>query len=274
MPFQHAHVGLIQTAARGRYSQRQRGLGGHSGRLVQQQRGWLGRRKHRIGCQRYLRRGGQCLWLLDHHTVHADPAAFDVLLSLATRAAEQRGNAFVETDRFGHRTSSASGHGSVRAGSVDARGWPHWRGVEALPTPGEYVGIHVNANESAPSPGTHAGFARHFAAIALLPHPTKWETGRSHRRLQMFIKFGTTRIRLAHISVVNDPFNAGEFRFLLPLGAGRPDLRRRGLRTLQQRGRCRTALRQRPCRAGELSARQHPSRHACCARQRDGSVAR
>ena len=26
----------------------------------------------------------------------------------------------------------------------------------------------------------------------------------------MFIKFGTTRIRLAHISVVNDPFNAGE----------------------------------------------------------------
>ncbi|MBB4130622.1 MULTISPECIES: hypothetical protein [unclassified Xanthomonas] len=26
----------------------------------------------------------------------------------------------------------------------------------------------------------------------------------------MFIKFGTTRIRLAHICVVNDPFNAGE----------------------------------------------------------------
>ncbi|MEB1609167.1 hypothetical protein VDQ74_04570 [Xanthomonas campestris pv. campestris] len=26
----------------------------------------------------------------------------------------------------------------------------------------------------------------------------------------MFIKFGTTRIRLNHISVINDPFNAGE----------------------------------------------------------------
>ncbi|MFC7520895.1 hypothetical protein ACFQS6_13535 [Xanthomonas populi] len=26
----------------------------------------------------------------------------------------------------------------------------------------------------------------------------------------MFIKFGTTRIRLAHICVINDPFNAGE----------------------------------------------------------------
>ncbi|NIK09734.1 hypothetical protein FHY11_003266 [Xanthomonas arboricola] len=26
----------------------------------------------------------------------------------------------------------------------------------------------------------------------------------------MFIKFGTTRVRLNHISVISDPFNAGE----------------------------------------------------------------
>ncbi|KLD71988.1 MULTISPECIES: hypothetical protein [Xanthomonas] len=26
----------------------------------------------------------------------------------------------------------------------------------------------------------------------------------------MFIKFGTTRVRLTHISVISDPFNAGE----------------------------------------------------------------
>ncbi|PPU66841.1 hypothetical protein XcodCFBP4690_00890 [Xanthomonas codiaei] len=44
----------------------------------------------------------------------------------------------------------------------------------------------------------------------LLPCAAKWDTRRSLRRSQMFIKFGTTRVRLNHISVISDPFNAGE----------------------------------------------------------------
>ncbi|TXD40604.1 hypothetical protein TR80_019370 [Xanthomonas campestris] len=44
----------------------------------------------------------------------------------------------------------------------------------------------------------------------LLPCRTKWDTRHSYRRPQMFITFGTTRVRLNHISVISDPFNAGE----------------------------------------------------------------
>ncbi|MNN06800.1 hypothetical protein D3C81_1196030 [compost metagenome] len=106
-------AGGVVAEVAGFFDQRQQATRAHASRLVQQE----GRRFGTVGIgvvgQGHHFFGDHGLRGFHHHAIHADPAAFNVLLGLGTRALQLRGQALVETDGRGH------GYGVLRrAGSV------------------------------------------------------------------------------------------------------------------------------------------------------------
>ena len=110
-----AESGLVVGHAVLRRDQRQRRLraieiGIVSGRLVQDQRHRCHRFGGRVGAQAQgLLRGDALRRVFAHHAIDFDPAAGNVFLGLAARAAELGGELFGKADRFGHGAAHGVG---------------------------------------------------------------------------------------------------------------------------------------------------------------------